>query len=411
MTGTTTAPPGTGPALADIDLMDMAMFAQGRDGAAFRVLRDQAPLFWNDEPDDGPGFWSVTRHADVDAVAKNAAVFSSADGTQIQSRRAEGKAHSLHNMDDPRHLLLRKITIGSFTAKRVENWRGRVHEVTTALLDEAAERGQFDFVKVVSERLPLLIFATMLGVPREDAPLLLRWTNMIASEDPDHAPDPDSLATARTELFAYFHALAEERRKDPRDDLVSLLVHAEVEGQRLRPDELDPYFLLLTVAGNETTRNLLSGSVAVLGETDQWDRLAAEPGLLKPGIEEMLRWTSPVINMRRTALTDTELHGKTVRAGDKVVLWFSSANRDERVFDEPDTFRLDRDPNRHVAFGAGTHFCLGAHLARLEIRTFYQELLDRGTRFELAGEPVRLLSNWFRGIKSLPVEVRRTGPA
>ncbi|MDA3628817.1 cytochrome P450 [Saccharopolyspora sp. WRP15-2] len=409
MAETTTALPNAGPDLADIDLMDMAMFAAGEDDAAFRVLRDRAPLFWNDEPGDGPGFWSVTRYADVDAVAKNAAVFSSADGTQIQSRRAEGKAHSMHNMDDPRHLLLRRITVGSFTAKRVENWRDRVHEVTTALLDEAVDQGQFDFVELVSERLPLLIFATMLGVPREDAPLLLRWTNMIASEDPDHAPDPDSLAKARTELFDYFHGLAAERRKEPRDDLVSLLVHAEVEGQRLQPDELDPYFLLLTVAGNETTRNLLSGSVAILGQTGQWGRLAADPDLLTPGMEEMLRWVSPVINMRRTALVDTELHGQQIRAGEKVVLWFSSANRDERVFDEPDTFRLDRTPNRHLAFGSGSHFCLGAHLARLEIRTFYQELHARGIRFELAAEPVRLLSNWFRGIKSMPVETRRGG--
>ncbi|GAB2459882.1 cytochrome P450 [Xylanimonas ulmi] len=398
----------SGLTLESIDLTDARMFAQGRDGEAFRLLRDHAPVFWNDEP-DGPGFWSVTRHADVDAVAKDAATFSSADGTQIQSRRAEGESHSIHNMDAPRHLLLRKVMVPHFTPRRVLGWQGRIVDVVTGLLDEAVERGELDFVATVSERLPLLVFATMLGVPSQDAPLLLRWTNMIASQDPDHAPMPDALATARAELFDYFHALADARLAEPREDLVSVLTHAEVEGERLRPDELDPFFLLLTVAGNETTRNLLSGGVRVLSRAGLWPELERRPEVLPAAIEEMLRWVSPVINMRRTASEDVTLHGTRVAAGQKVVLWFASANRDERVFPDPDTFVLGGRTNAHLAFGAGPHFCLGAHLARLEARLFFEAALQRGVRFEVTGEPDWLLSNWFRGVKRLPVRVVRGG--
>ncbi|QAY62288.1 cytochrome P450 [Xylanimonas allomyrinae] len=395
----------TAPTLDSIDLLDVRPFAEGRDGEAFRVLRDRAPVFWNDEP-DGPGFWSVTRYADVDAVAKDAATFSSADGTQIASRRAEGANHSMHNMDAPRHLLLRKIMVPHFTPRRVAGWEGRIGDVVASLVDEAVACGELDFVATVAERLPLLVFAAMLGVPSQDAPRLLRWTNMIASEDPDHATTPDALVTARAELFDYFHALGAERLAAPQDDLVSVLMHAEVEGLRLRPEELDPFFLLLTVAGNETTRNLLSGGVEALGRHGLWPALASRPQVLPAAIEEMLRWVSPVINMRRTATVDTRLHGTHIAAGQKVVLWFASANRDERVFADADTFVLDRHDNPHLAFGAGPHFCLGAHLARLEVRLFFQELLRRGVAFEPAGEPDWLLSNWFRGIKRLPVRVR-----
>jgi cytochrome P450 len=188
---------------------------------------------------------------------------------------------------------------------------------------------------------------------------------------------------------------------------VSTLVRAEVDGAPLTQEGLNPYYMVLTVAGNETTRNLLSGSVAVLGQHDLWPRLRADPALVRTGVEEMVRWVSPVVHMRRTATEDVELHGRTVRAGEKVVLWFASANRDERAFDAPDEFRLDRSPNRHLGFGAGPHFCLGAHLARMETRVFHEQLLARDIHVELLGEPEPLLSNWFRGTKRLPVRMRQ----
>ncbi len=394
------------PVPADIDLLDAQVFADVRDGASFRTLRDDAPLFWNDEPGDAPGFWSVTRYADVEALAKDPDRFRNADGTQIPSRRAEGDGpRQIHNMDAPEHAPMRRILTKTFMPRHVETLGDRVEQVTAQLLDEALELGEFDFVKVIASRLPLLVFAPMLGVPTEDADLLLRWTNEISSEDPEYAAAPGTMEKARAELFAYYADLTEKRRAEPLDDIVSTLVAAEMDGERLELDRLLPYYLVLTVAGNETTRNLLSGSVHELSARGLWPRLRSEPGLLRSGIEEMVRWVSPVVHMRRTAAVDLEMHGRTVRAGDKVVLWFASANRDERVFDAPDEFRLDRAPNKHLGFGAGPHFCLGAHLARMETRVFYEQMIARGVRIEVLGEPDRLLSNWFRGIKRLPVRV------
>ncbi|MCF7548658.1 cytochrome P450 [Pseudonocardia sp. WMMC193] len=389
------------------DLLDAQVFADGRDGEMFRSLRDHAPLFWNAGPGEETGFWSVTRYADVEAVAKDAERFGNGEGTQIPNRRAEGTGpRQIHNMDAPDHAPLRRLLTSTFAPRSVEKLVGRVEEVTDALLDEALERGELDFVKVVASRLPLLVFAPMLGVPVEDADLLLRWTNESSSEDPEYSAGPETAAKARDELFAYYADLTRERRACPREDVVSTLVQAEFRGAPLTQDWLNPYYMVLTVAGNETTRNLLSGSVDVLGRKGLWPQLReGGHGLLRPAIEEMVRWVSPVVHMRRTATTDVELHGRTVKAGEKVVLWFASANRDERAFADPDEFVLDRKPNRHLGFGAGPHFCLGAHLARMETRVFYERVLARRIDIELTGEPDRLLSNWFRGVKHLPVRV------
>ncbi|QJY47492.1 cytochrome P450 [Pseudonocardia broussonetiae] len=391
----------------EFDLLDTRLFADDRDGDVFRRLREDSPLFWNPGPGDEAGFWSLTRYADIEAVAKDATRFGNGEGTQIPSRRAEGNGpRQIHNMDAPDHGPMRRLLTSTFMPRAVEKLAGRVEEVTTALLDEALELGEFDFVKVISSRLPLLVFAPMLGVPTEDADLLLRWTNESSSEDPEYSAGPETAAKAREELFAYYAALSEERRGCPREDIVSTLVQSRFRDAPLTQDWLNPYYMVLTVAGNETTRNLLSGSVAVLGQRDLWPRLReGGPELLRTGIEEMVRWMSPVVHMRRTATTDVELHGRTVKAGEKVVLWFSSANRDERQFEAPEEFRLDRTPNRHLGFGAGPHFCLGAHLARMETRVFYEQLIARDIHVELLGEPDRLLSNWFRGIKRLPVRM------
>lgn len=390
-----------------IDLLDARVFAEDRDGEAFRALRDSAPLFWQSGPGAERGFWSVTRYADVEAVAKDAERFCNGEGTQIPSKRAEGTGpRQIHNMDAPQHGPMRRILTSTFMPRAVEKLAGRVEEVTSSLLDEALALGEFDFVKVIASRLPLLVFAPMLGVPVEDADLLLRWTNESSSEDPEYSSGPDTAAKARDELFAYYAELTAAKRKCPADDVVSTLVRAEIDGEGLTQEWLNPYYMVLTVAGNETTRNLLSGSVAILGQRDLWPKLReGGPGVLRSGLEEMVRWVSPVVHMRRTATTDVEMHGQTVRAGEKVVLWFASANRDERVFDAPEEFRLDRTPNRHLGFGAGPHFCLGAHLARMETRIFYEQVLARDIHIDLLGEPDRLLSNWFRGVKRLPVRM------
>jgi cytochrome P450 len=396
---------------ADVDLLDASAFADGRDPDMFRVLRDEAPLHWNAGPGEERGFWSVTRYEDIEAVARDAVRFGNADGTQIPSRRAEGNGpRQIHNMDAPDHGPFRRVLTGTFSTRAVEKLTGRVEEVTSALLDEALDLGEFDFVKVIASRLPLLVFAPMLGVPVEDADLLLRWTNESSSEDPEYSAGPETAARARDELFAYYAELTGKRRVEPADDIVTTLTRAAPRGEPLTQEWLNPYYMVLTVAGNETTRNLLSGSVAALGDVGGWDALRdGGDALLRTGIEEMVRWVSPVVHMRRTATEDVELHGTTVAAGEKVVLWFASGNRDERVFDAPDEFRLDRTPNRHLGFGSGPHFCLGAHLARMETRVFYEQVLRRGIRIEPLAEPDRLVSNWFHGIKRLPVRVTQRG--
>jgi cholest-4-en-3-one 26-monooxygenase len=396
----------TGEDRESIDLLDANVFAAARDAEVFRVLRDEAPLHWNDEPGDGPGFYSVTRYADIEAVAKDADRFRNAQGTQIASRRAEGEgAAQIHNLDAPRHRQLRSLLTSTFMPRRVRGMAERVRDVSNQLIDAALEQGEVDLVDTVSARLPLLVLLPMLGVPVADAEKVLTWTNQMASEDPEFSAGPETAAQAREELFAYYRTLTEKRRIEPGEDIISTLVTAHVEDGSIERDELDPYYLVLTVAGNETTRNLVSGAVYTLCERALWPRLREDEKLLEPGIEEMLRWVSPIINMRRTAATDIEMHGRAIRPGEKVVLWFASGNRDERVFECPEEVWLDRSPNKHLAFGSGPHFCLGAHLARLEARVFFEQLLRRDVHIELRGESERLLSNWFRGIKRLPVRV------
>jgi cytochrome P450 len=397
---------------SDIDLMDLDPFVAGEDGALFRRLRDEDPCHWNDEQ-DGPGFWSLTRHEDVKAVAGDWRTFSSAQGTQIQSRRAEGHGTpSIHNMDPPRHKPLRALLTADFTREAVEQMEPRAREVVTAHLDALLAAGETDLVATATMQIPILVFGTMLGAPREDVHRLLEWTNVMSGQsDPDYGADPAVVERVRREVFDYFHALTEARRAEPQEDLISVLVHGEIDGVRLERDELDPYYLVLLVAGNETTRNMMTGAALLLHEhPEERERLRA--GLVTPrqAIEEVVRMVSPIVCMRRTATRDVELHGRTIRAGDKVVLWFASANRDERVFDDPDALRLDRTPNQHLGFGRGPHFCIGSHLARLEGEILLEELVRRDLTIDVLGAPERLRSNFFRGIKRLPVAVHASCP-
>ena len=393
---------------SDIDLMDLRAFESGYADDVFAQLREHDPLHWNAEP-NGPGFWSVTRYADVKAVASDHETFTVTEGTQIASRRAEGEgARSIHHVDPPEHGPLRKIVTPHVRPAKVKALVPDIEAVIDGLLNKAVGAGPIDMVAEISAQLPLVMIGRLLGAPLEDCPNLLRWTNQMASEDPDYSEGPETAVRARDEVFAYFRALEEERRACPADDLVSVLTAAELDGVPLSRGYLDAYYLILMVAGNETTRNLLSGGVLALHENPHWwEELRENPGKIRTAVEEMVRWVSPVLSMRRTATRDVEMHGKTIRAGDKVVMWFCSANRDERVFDEPNVFRADRFPNEHLGFGWGEHACLGAHLARLEAKLFFTALVERGIDISVVDAPKRLQSNFFRGIKSLPVTMER----
>lgn len=391
-----------------IDLMDLSAFEEGRDHHLFRQLREQASLHWTGPPGKG-GFWSVTRHADIRAIAADHETFSSAHGTQIADHRAEGAgAPSIHNMDPPGQGPLRRLVVPHFRPARVRSLEPEITQIIDELLDQLQDEaaGPANFVAAVAARLPLLVVGRLLGAPAQDCPDLLTWTNAIASEDPEYSSGPDDASKARDAMFGYFRDLEQARRRAPRDDLVTALGQAEVDGRPLTRGQLDAYYLLLLVAGNETTRNLLSGGVLAFSQfPGEWDALAADPGRIPAAVEEMARWVSPVLHMRRTATRDVRLHSDQIRAGQKVVLWFCSANRDERVFADPDRFIGNRSPNDHLGYGWGVHACLGAHLARLEAGLFLRRLIQRGLRIEVQGEPARLRSNFFRGIKRLPVRL------
>lgn len=393
-----------------IDLMDLGAFESGRDHELFARLRDEDPLHWNSEGEGGPGFWSVTRYADVVAVANNHAAFSVREGTQIASRRAEGKgAPSIHHVDPPDHGPLRRIAAPHIRPVKVKALQPDILAVIDQLLDARVGQEPFDMVREISSQLPLVMIGRLLGAPLEDCPHLLRWTNQMASEDPDYSEGPETAARARDDVFEYFRGLEEARRGCPADDLISVLTAAELDGQPLSRGHLDAYYLVLMVAGNETTRNLLSGGTLALHQNPQWwDVIREQPGRTRLLVEEMVRWVSPVISMRRTATRDVEIHGKTVRAGDKVVMWFNSANRDPRAFEQPDVFIGDRHPNDHVGFGWGEHACIGANLARLEAQLFFSRVAERNLSIRVVEDPKRLRSNFFRGIKSLPVQLEQS---
>jgi cytochrome P450 len=390
------------------DLMDLEVFVEDREMDVFDQLRATDPVHWNAPSEHGPGFWALTRYSDVRAGAADGARLSSAAGTQIMDRKVEGGLASLHNMDDPEHAKLRKIAVPYLRSVKVRQWQDAIDHSVALLLDEAQEQGSFDLVELVSSRLPMLVLSQVLGVPRQDAPRMVDWTNRLTSSDPDHKVDEAALREARDELMGYFADLTETRRREPAQDLVSVLTTSQKDGRPLTWGELAAYYIVLVAAGNETTRHLISGAVLALHETpDSWRRLAADPGLLATGVEEMFRHVSPVACMRRTALVDHEIAGTPVAAGDKVVLWFSAANRDPAVFAAPHEFRLDRQPNEHLTFGWGIHYCLGAHLARAEARALFEATLRRNLRFEVTGPPQRVRGNIFRGWSAMPTRLAR----
>lgn len=392
---------------ADIDLMDLDAFEAGRDHELFARLREEDPLHWNEEPDGGPGFWSVTRYSDVIAVANNHSAFTVVEGTQIPSRRAEGEgARSIHHVDPPEHGPLRRVASPHIRPVKVKALEADILTVIDNLLDKHVGQGTFNFVHEISAQLPVVMISRLLGAPLEDCDQIIQWTNRMSPDDPDHSTGPEDAAAARDEIFEYFRTLEEQRKKDPAEDLITALTSGRIKGEPLTRGHLDAYYLIMMVAGNETTRNLLSGGTYALHQNPRvWEMIRQQPAKARLAVEEMIRWVSPIICMRRNATREVELHGRTIRAGDKVVMWFTSANRDPSAFERADEFIGDRHPNDHLGFGWGEHSCLGSNLARLEAKLFYSRLAERNLEVNVVGEPARLRSNFFRGIKRLDVQL------
>lgn len=394
--------------VADINLTDLDAFVPAVPHEVFTRLR-QDPPYWQDER-GGPGFWNFTRYDDVVLINKDNITYSSARrGALLHEMAEEDLANQrmmMLNMDPPMHTRYRLLVNKGFTPRMIGQLEERIRAMTNVILDEVLERGACDFVTDVAAELPLQVIAELLGVPQADRHLVFDWSNrMVGSEDPEYSTSMEAAQTASMELFAYAHQLTEEKKADPHEDLLSILTRVEVNGESLNELEIDLFFLLLAVAGNETTRNLMAhGMHALLEHRDQYAELVADPSLIPGAVEEMLRWGSPVMHFRRTVTRDTDVNGFPVKEGDKVAIWYISANRDERIFKDPFRFDIRRSPNPHVAFGGGgPHFCLGANLARLEIRVMFEEILRRIPGMEQAGPVQRLRSNFINGIKHLPV--------
>ncbi|MGC0369200.1 cytochrome P450 [Microbacterium sp. SLBN-111] len=391
-----------------IDLMDLSPFIAGTELENFAALREHDPLHWNEEPNGGPGFWSITRYADLITAIDDPTTYINGEGTQILSRKVEGHHPTVHNTDAPRHMELRRIATPHLRAVKIKDWLEIIDSNVDEILDSVQDRHDYDFVHNAAALLPIQVLGEVLGVPHEDGHLLLDWTNRVVSDDPEYMTTPDEKERARAEMFAYFKELTEERRKRPRHDIISILVQAKIRDEPLSWEDLAAYYFVLVGAGNETTRNLLTGSILAFHEhPDQWEILRRDPGLLGSGIEELIRYVTPIRAMRRTATSDVQWYGKTIRKGDKVVLWFQSANRDPEVFEAPDDLRVDRYPNEHVGFGWGVHSCMGSHLARAEANSFLGKMVERDLRIIPRSEPDRLHTNQFNAFKRLRVDSER----
>jgi cytochrome P450 len=400
-------------AQADADaatVFDPDAWTQGAPYDALARLRATAPVHRVDL-DGLPPTWLSTRHEDVIRVSRDDETFSSETGNTFVEVRAGDESAMLPSLDPPRHTTIRQLVNQAFTARNVARLEQRVRRIARGIVDRVIDLGEFDAVSEISAEMSLQVIAEVLGVPPEDRLRIFDWSNAIGSlgiEDPDYAPTPTALAEAGAAMYGYCQELLAERRPaQPRDDILSALLAARIDGDALTDSQLGEFFLLLAVAGNETTRNTLSHSIHALSlHPDQRSRLGT-PGAVTPdAVDELLRWSTPVLHFRRTARRDTELGGRGVAAGDWVVMHYLSANRDESVFADPDRFDLGRAAGPHVAFGGlGTHFCLGAQLAKLEIRVMLEELYRRAPRLTVTGEPVRLRSAFFHGIKALPCSV------
>jgi len=398
---------------------DPEPFVRGEQHEYFRRLRQEAPVSWNEGMafENGlsfPGFWNITKYADVLAISRDPATFISSHGiTMGTNPENAGPAAGLGKMmivtDPPRHVRLRRLVNKGFTPRAVAAMEGHIREITAGIIDDVASRNSCDFVVDVAAQLPLAVICEMMGVPKEDWTLMFELTNkVLGGGDEEYQAEganvDQTITDGHMQMFGYFMRMLAERKAERRDDLLSVLVDSDIDGDKLTDEEILYFSYLLILAGNETTRNAISGGLLALFEhPEQRQRLQADPSLMPLAVEEILRWTSPVTHMARAATRDVELRGQQIAKGDQVIMWYPSANRDEEIFPDGDRFRVDRSPNEHLAFGIGEHFCLGAGFARLEIRVMFEELLRRLPDIQQAGPVERLKSTFIGGYKHLPV--------
>jgi len=406
----------------EADITSHDTYLSGFPHAAFKRLREKSPVAWVDEGDDGAGFWAITKHADIIEVSRDYKRFTAARGIRIEEMADDelDARRTLMEVDPPDHTRLRRLVQPGFTPKVVTTYEAAFRQLVGLVLDEVLPLGEFDFVTEIARELPIRMLCRLVGVPEDDSAQLVAWGDqMISNADPEYTPviidkvDSDEYrllpfrSPAALEIFRYAEEIALERRQDPKDDIITTLLTAEPDGEPLTDLEFKNFFTLMMVAGNETTRHTISHGLIYLH--DHPDQLAHWREGLRTGsetaTEEILRASSVTMHFRRTATEDTEIRGVPIRAGDKVVVWYTSANYDTDLFDDPFTLDLRRDPNPHIAFGTGRHVCLGQSLARLEVRVFFEEFLSRVAGFEV-GEPDRLRSNFISGVKHLLVNVR-----
>ena len=402
-----------------VQILDNDIWAERIPHTEFATLRARAPVAWFDEPDGNSGFWAITRLDDLVDVHRDHRTFSSqVGGTELEELENDPEARearrTMLETDPPEHTRIRKLVSRNFTRGAISKWESTARALIAENIDKALLDQRVDFVETVARQFPIQMISKLLGVPDRDAEQLFHWADAVVyNTDPDFSEllydkedtEPYRLLPFRSpsslKVFEYAQKLASEKAKCPEADVVSIVAASE----ELTPLEFQTFFLLLVIAGNETTRHSLShGALALARFPDQLDRLREEPTLMGTATEEILRWASPQIHFRRTAVCDTELAGVSISAGDKVVMWYISANYDERAFADPFTLDLSRDPNPHVTFGGGgPHICLGAWMARLEVRVFLEEMVRRIRRIQLDGQPERIRSNFINGLKHLPL--------
>ncbi len=401
----------------DIDLNDLDTFEAGIPHEQFRWLRNEAPVYRHPGAGGDEDYWCITKHADHKHISKNPLIFSSEEkATLMRDPSAESLPmlrQIMLNMDPPRHRIYRAIINKEFTPRTVDDISQRVDRMIERIINRVCERGECDFVDDLAAPLPMQVICEMVGVPEEDRRAIYELGNrMVGFDDPELNPDgataqPENegdMAGASAEMFLYGAKLKERYQNSSEDNLATALLRAEVDGERLTDMEFYSFFLILAIAGNETTRTVTSnGMIQLIRHPDQRDRLLKDPSLLNTAVEEILRFDPAVSCFRRTAMKDVEIRGVKIAKGDKIMLWYPAVNRDEEVFDDPECFDIGRNPNDHLSFGIGEHFCLGSNLARMELRKIFGALMRRLPDIEFAAQPRRLRSNFVNGVKEMRI--------
>ena len=393
-------------------------FINGQPFELFERLRREAPVYWHEESlEFEPGFWALTKHEDIITVSKDPKTFSSAVGGHLMTMgdpevvdpsAVAAIVGNMIGMDPPDHQIYRKMVAPSFTPKAIRSLEVDMRIKIRELLDNVSDKGEFNFVTEISEQLPLWVLCEMMGIEESERPRIRDLVNNLTDASINADPDKSMQVWFNyMELFKMGRDMIEERRKNPTDDLMSVVANTKVEGGELPPELLDGFFLLMVIAGNETTRNTITGGLMALTENpEEREKLLKDPSLISNATDEMLRWVTSVIYFRRTATKDTQIRGQDIKKGDKVVMWYGSANRDEDIFENGHLFQVDRqNAKKHLAFGAGEHLCLGNRLGHMQIRILFEEMLERYPNIHSTSEPVRVPSNFLAGISELKVSI------